>query len=61
MDVTGSYVKRRDSLAGMSTNGYLTNATSYPAADAEYDARTAITSNWLRVGRDPFDVRVQEG
>lgn len=61
VDVTGNYVKRRDSLAGMSTNSYLTNATSYPAADAEYDVNSDYLKLVARGARDPFDVRVREG
>ena len=61
MDVTGNYVKRRDSLAGMSTNSYLTNATSYPAADAEYDVNSDYIKLVARGARDPFDLRIREG
>lgn len=57
----GVYIFRRDSLAGMSSNSYLLNASSYPVADAEYD----IENNYLRFiargARDPFDIGIKEG
>lgn len=57
----GGYIIRRDSLAGMSGNSYLLNASSYPVADAEYD----VTNDYLRLtargARDPFDIGIREG
>lgn len=61
IDITGHYVFRRDSLAGQSTNSYLTNATSYPAADAEYDANSNYIKIVARGAKDPFDLKVKEG
>jgi len=57
----GVYVIRRDSLAGLSGNSYLSNATSYPVADAEYDAVNDYLKLVARGTKDPFDIGVKEG
>lgn len=60
-NIAGLYVFRRDSLAGLSTNNYLSNATYYPAADVEYDAINDYLKLIARGARDPFDITVKEG
>lgn len=60
-NIAGYYIVRRDSLAGMSTNSYLSNATSYPVADVEYDVSNDYIKLTARGARDPFDIGVREG
>jgi len=57
----GGYIIRRDSLAGLSSNSYLLNASSYPVADAEYDVVNDYLKLVARGARDPFDIGVREG
>jgi hypothetical protein len=55
------WYRRLDSLAALSANSRLLNASVYAAAEAEYSVDNDTLRLTARGSRDPFDFRVRDG